>query len=890
MGSTLYSAGLGVTDLPKAVKEIEGLQGSIYRPGGKLGSTQAVAPVLSELEVVETELSLHHQDAPRYAELIDRIEKIKVEITDLEEGRAEINGKLDHQRKLLTVRDDLMEIGILQDKLSGLPYSLQFPVDGVARLENLLAQVVNLEEVELQAAQIVKKLQEVVASPLAEGDLMEDSTEIRKAISERARLSAAVRDLPERQSEANQQGADVARRLKELGHGWDPARLERFDVSLPSKDKVNQEKEQAAQIRQALTNRRTEMESAEKEFYSSSEATKNAALELEEAGPSDYDEATLTKRRGAINSARIGMGRLSESNQRRAELNTAGSGDSNVSGRTLMMAAIITSLIAGIALLYWGLIGSGGVPAVGVAALSLAIALGLAVLDFRRRIADGALVLTDSRDTDIAGVENELSDARNILGIDSLDFTKLEILGQQLEASAQKWTMSQNLERIHRNAKIELERRSKDLERATAAVAKLDAQRVQAEKDWTVWLKERDLVETMSADGVLDLFSRVESARVTLSNKLERQGRVSAIEHDMVEISELVEPLAASHGISIDVEHPTTLIPAIDELSRRLESGFLELSTLEANRASLTEAEERLEQARRRLQVVRGDLSELMLLVDTDDVEEFRRLGSVDHGFQTCRNDLDGHVTAIRLLFGPEADQEAFRAEIEERSSLALEESINETQQYLDEVEQNRDSLREELTLAERELAELGASDEASDLMARRETLVEELRDLGSQWSKYSLALVMLQKARDRHEKERQPQVIQSASEFFQNVTQRRYQGLRAPTGESVINAVTAAGEERTSSQLSRGTREQMYLGLRFGLVREFSQHMTSLPVIVDDALVNSDPRRARAASEGLANLIGTNQVLVFTCHPALVEQLQEACSNTEVHNLESLP
>ena len=65
---------------------------------------------------------------------------------------------------------------------------------------------------------------------------------------------------------------------------------------------------------------------------------------------------------------------------------------------------------------------------------------------------------------------------------------------------------------------------------------------------------------------------------------------------------------------------------------------------------------------------------------------------------------------------------------------------------------------------------------------------------------------------------------------------------------------------------------------------------MTSLPVIVDDALVNSDPRRARAASEGLANLTSTNQDLVFTCHPALVEQLHEACSNAEVKTLEYPP
>jgi uncharacterized protein YhaN len=60
--------------------------------------------------------------------------------------------------------------------------------------------------------------------------------------------------------------------------------------------------------------------------------------------------------------------------------------------------------------------------------------------------------------------------------------------------------------------------------------------------------------------------------------------------------------------------------------------------------------------------------------------------------------------------------------------------------------------------------------------------------------------------------------------------------------------------------------------------------------VIVDDALVNSDPRRARAAAEGFARLVDTNQVLVFTCHPEISQLFREACPDAEVYKLESLP
>jgi len=76
-----------------------------------------------------------------------------------------------------------------------------------------------------------------------------------------------------------------------------------------------------------------------------------------------------------------------------------------------------------------------------------------------------------------------------------------------------------------------------------------------------------------------------------------------------------------------------------------------------------------------------------------------------------------------------------------------------------------------------------------------------------------------------------------------------------------------------------------MYLALRFGPVRESTQTMTSLPVIVDDTPVDRDPRRASVAAKGLASLVDTDRVPVFDRHLALAEQFQEASLAAAVHN-----
>ena len=83
---------------------------------------------------------------------------------------------------------------------------------------------------------------------------------------------------------------------------------------------------------------------------------------------------------------------------------------------------------------------------------------------------------------------------------------------------------------------------------------------------------------------------------------------------------------------------------------------------------------------------------------------------------------------------------------------------------------------------------------------------------------------------------------------------------------------IASNGTTKTPENLSRGTREQLYLALRFGLIRQFAEQETSLPVVVDEVLVNFDPDRARRAAEAFAELARTNQVLVFTCHPSMAE------------------
>ena len=173
------------------------------------------------------------------------------------------------------------------------------------------------------------------------------------------------------------------------------------------------------------------------------------------------------------------------------------------------------------------------------------------------------------------------------------------------------------------------------------------------------------------------------------------------------------------------------------------------------------------------------------------------------------------------------------------------------------------------------------------ELSAVREDLTSRLRE----WAELGLARALLERALRRYEQERQPLVIRRAGELFSEVTAGRYDRLvareQSDGGRSHgLDALRPSGARVDSGALSRGTAEQLYLCLRLALAATFAERSVRLPLVLDDVLVNFDPERARALAGALAKVATTHQVLVFTCHPHVVELLSEQVTGLRVVEL----
>ncbi len=131
---------------------------------------------------------------------------------------------------------------------------------------------------------------------------------------------------------------------------------------------------------------------------------------------------------------------------------------------------------------------------------------------------------------------------------------------------------------------------------------------------------------------------------------------------------------------------------------------------------------------------------------------------------------------------------------------------------------------------------------------------------------------ILLAESVRRFERENQPEMVATVSRLIAEMTAGRYTEFdRTGADRKEIVLRRADGVERTPSQLSTGTREQLYLAIRLAYVLHYCQQNEPLPIVMDDVLVNFDQQRARQTLAVLSDIASSVQVLFFTCHPHMI-------------------
>jgi uncharacterized protein YhaN len=173
----------------------------------------------------------------------------------------------------------------------------------------------------------------------------------------------------------------------------------------------------------------------------------------------------------------------------------------------------------------------------------------------------------------------------------------------------------------------------------------------------------------------------------------------------------------------------------------------------------------------------------------------------------------------------------------------------------------------------QREIEALENDTQGTKVRFELRQIEEQLRSLARDWVVCETSSRTIDDLRREFERTRQSPALAEAGRFFARMTGNKYRNLWAPLGERRLIVEDDRGRSFPVHSLSRGTREQLLLAVRLAVVRELARQGISLPVILDDVIVNFDEERASATVALLLELAAQGQqVLFFTCHKHLAE------------------
>ena len=477
----------------------------------------------------------------------------------------------------------------------------------------------------------------------------------------------------------------------------------------------------------------------------------------------------------------------------------------------------------------------------------------------------------------LAGTRSRLQTDADALGLDSVDANALVEADEALDATETTLREWQRLEA--RLAQATERAESQTLRQEEAQQFARDAQVVleAEEQAWQGWLQQRGLFSTFSPESMQELRGLVELAQNHHREVVDMERRIAAIQTDIDEFVAMVRPLAESHGVEADWSAYARVAGTADDIIDLHRDVSEATRTRSDAEKELEEAQLELTERQKRRKEVADEIAGLLKLGQAEDADDFRGRDRVFQERVALTATISGALDQMQRISGPGDALEAFRTTLTKTDIQTVHDDIRKCDADLEAIDELRSELDTERGAIQTRLDGLASEEDSSRLRLERHRLSEELQGHARDWAVRTIAESLIRLAQSKFEQERQPDVIRHAERFFLDVTDGAYQAVFSPLGSSEIKVRDAAGIDKTPQELSRGTREQLFLALRFGLILELGQRAERLPVIVDEALVNFDPTRGTRAAGSFIELSETNQVLVFTCHPQIVDWFVDA-------------
>ena len=483
-------------------------------------------------------------------------------------------------------------------------------------------------------------------------------------------------------------------------------------------------------------------------------------------------------------------------------------------------------------------------------------------------------------DADAKAARERLTAALVAAGIAYEADASVEMLLAAAQAAIDREAELKNLRDAVEESQRDLKNRERDVEKATAADQRWSA--AWAKACSACWLGEAGAAPSLetvreSLAAVADLGPMLEK-QTGLADRITKMAKDQAV--FAVEVAAIADELALAASSD-----------AILDVARAIN---VRVQTANAAQASRAGKQQSLESARERqcglaetLAILTKRKAEMTAFFGVGSLAEvgaklqsIERKAELEEQAESAARDI---LNALGL-----ATMDAAERALDSADRAALEAEFAELKARFDDQDQRSRDLFSAHSKAIDRVEAVRGDDAVARIEEHRRTTLLEIEERALRYLKIRVGSAAAEQAlrayRDRH----RSSMMARASEAFQTISRGAYTGLatQPDKDDEILIALAAEGGSKLASELSKGTRFQLYLALRVAGYHEFARTRRPVPFIADDILETFDDFRAEEAFRLFADMAGVGQVIYLTHHRHLCDIAQRICPGARTHGL----
>ncbi|MBT5376018.1 MAG: AAA family ATPase [Nitrospinaceae bacterium] len=388
-------------------------------------------------------------------------------------------------------------------------------------------------------------------------------------------------------------------------------------------------------------------------------------------------------------------------------------------------------------------------------------------------------------------------------------------------------------------------------------------------EDWRQWLKDKKLDPHIAPITAKNIAKTARQIKTMIAQRTRLEERIQQMDNTCREARACIlslEPLIKNISLKNDLPANIEIIGQAfaENKANRDKNNLLQNQYLDQV--------EKISRLEKQLEVKSNDLAQFIHSFGAKDSLDFLRKQNILEEQKSLTEKVAQKRGIIQSNIGLGSHFDKFVGAIQTSPLEDIKQKLDRISAELEELHHNREQLLQEVGETRNEIEKLSSDNDLIVKQTELESLKQQLQTLAMEWAAHRGAQVLLEAAKQKYEKTRQPGVIRSAENLFTRITNGDYHRIIKPIDQDDLMIENKQHERKGVLEMSRGTREQLYLAMRFGLIDEYETRSEPLPAVMDDVFVNFDDERDERIIEILGQFSQHRQVIVLTCHQRSLE------------------